>query len=136
MALGHHELAEESRTLDRSGQWAHHDVMPESSWERWEALRSSPDPDPIEVLQAVSDFQNYFKAIEREATRVARAQGRTWQEIGSALGLTKQAVWQRADSEELEGRCRGGMGEDRRRSLLNRPRPAEGLAVSLLPPLR
>ena len=87
---------------------AHDEVMPESSWERWESLRSSPDPDPIDVLQAVSDFQNYFKAIEREATRIARAQGRTWKEIGSALGLTKQAVWQRADSEELKGAVEEG----------------------------
>jgi hypothetical protein len=67
-------------------------------WNKWERLRRSPDPDPIEVLKVVAAFQNYFAMIEKEAIKVARAQNRTWQEIGAALGKTRQALWQRADS--------------------------------------
>jgi hypothetical protein len=74
------------------------------SWDRWEALRTSADPDPIEVLEAVAYFHRYFKAVERGAVQAARARGRTWTEIGAALGKSRQAVWQtgRADAAELE----------------------------------
>jgi hypothetical protein len=71
------------------------DFVNESPWDTWEALRSGSDPDPIEVLRTVAPLQEYFSSIEREAIRVARAQGRTWDEIGSALGKTRQAIWQR-----------------------------------------
>ena len=67
----------------------------DSPWDAWEALRSNPDPDPIEVLRAVAPLKEYFASIEREAIRVARARDRTWDEIGSALGKTRQAIWQR-----------------------------------------
>jgi len=69
-----------------------------SAWERWEDLRAGADPDPIEVLNAVTSFQEYFAAVEKEAIKVARAQGHSWQEIGAALGRTRQALWQRAGS--------------------------------------
>jgi hypothetical protein len=71
-------------------------------WARWESLRTEPDPDPIEILGAVASFQRYFKAIEREAIQAARAQGRTWNEIGNAVGKTRQAVWESAKSRDVE----------------------------------
>jgi hypothetical protein len=74
------------------------------SWERWEALRTSDDADPIEVLEAIAKFQQYFKAIERQAVRAARAQGRTWNDIGAAVQKSRQAVWQsdRADQSDIK----------------------------------
>ena len=80
----------------------HHGSMSESPWDTWEALRSSSNADPIEVLKIVASFHEYFSNIEREAIRVARAQGRTWNEIGSALGKTRQAIWQRVGSRSPE----------------------------------
>jgi hypothetical protein len=74
----------------------------DTSWQKWETLRRSADPDPIEVLQAVACFQRYFEAVENEAIKVARAQGRSWQEIGLALGRTRQALWQRVGSPKGE----------------------------------
>jgi hypothetical protein len=68
------------------------------AWANWEGLRQDPDADPIEVLRAISSFQKYFAAIEKEAVNVARSQNRTWQEIGAALGRSRQALWQRASS--------------------------------------
>jgi hypothetical protein len=75
------------------------------AWENWEQLRQSPDPDPIEVLKAISAFQKYFAAIEKEAVKVARSQDRTWHEIGAALGRTRQALWQRAASRGDEAKA-------------------------------
>ena len=72
------------------------------AWNNWERLRQDPDADPIEVLRAISSFQKYFAAIEKEAVKVARSQHRTWQEIGAALGRSRQALWQRAASRETD----------------------------------
>ena len=76
-----------SRILDKTAlsarQWTYGGQY---CLEQVEQLRQSPDPDPIEVLQAISAFQKYFAAIEKEAVRVARSQNRTWHEIGAALG--------------------------------------------------
>ena len=68
------------------------------AWENWDRLRQDPDADPIDVFRAVASFQKYFAAIEKEAVTVARSQNRTWQEIGNALGRSRQALWQRAAS--------------------------------------
>ena len=68
---------------------------PSFSWERWEELRTSPDPDPMEVLASIASFQRYFRAIERQAIQAARAQGHSWREIGTVLGTSKQSVWER-----------------------------------------
>jgi hypothetical protein len=66
----------------------------------------------MDVLDAVASFQRYFKAIERQTIQAARAQGRTWSEIGAVVGKTRQAVWQTGRAEELkrlleEGQSRG-----------------------------
>jgi hypothetical protein len=76
-----------------------------SAWENWERLRMDPQADPVEVLRAISAFQRYFAAIEKEAVKVARAQNRTWQEIGAALGRSRQALWQRAASRADESKA-------------------------------
>lgn len=36
-----------------------------------------------------------LKRRERELVRAARAEGCTWKQIGEALGVSKQAVWER-----------------------------------------
>lgn len=74
-----------------------------SAWDNWERLRLEPDADPIEVLRAISVFQKYFAAIEKEAVDAARSQGRTWQEIGDGLGRSRQALQQRAASPGWQG---------------------------------
>ena len=86
-----------SRNLDKAGSGLDNQSMSDA-WENWERLRQNPEADPIEVLQAVSSFQKYFAAIEKEAVKVARSQNHTWNEIGAALGRSRQAIWQRSDS--------------------------------------
>jgi hypothetical protein len=84
-----------------------------AAWDNWERLRQNPEADPIEVLRAVSSFQKYFAAIEKEAVKVARSQDRTWQEIGAALGRSRQAIWQRAASrsDQSNAKDREAIGE-------------------------
>jgi hypothetical protein len=76
-----------------------------AAWDNWERLRKDPDADAIEVLRAISAFQKYFDAIEKEAVKVARSQQRTWHEIGAALGRSRQSVWQRAASRVDESKA-------------------------------
>jgi hypothetical protein len=40
-------------------------------------------------------YQRYFEEVQRHAARVARAQGRSWQEIADAVGTTKQTAWKK-----------------------------------------
>jgi hypothetical protein len=90
-----------SRNLDRRTAQAEYGHMSEA-WDNWERLRQDPEADPIEVLRALATFQKYFAAIEKEAVKVARSQNHTWQEIGVALGRSRQAVWQRAASSQTD----------------------------------
>jgi hypothetical protein len=87
------------------------------AWDNWERLRQNPEADAIEVLRAVSSFQQYFAAIEQEAVKVARSQNHTWNEIGAALGRSRQAIWQRAASradrsQRVDWEAHGRMLED------------------------
>ena len=67
-----------------------------SMWDDWDRVRSSAQPDPLEVLRAAAAYRRYFDAVEEEAIGVARKLGKTWEEIAAALGQSRQAVWQRA----------------------------------------
>lgn len=47
----------------------------------------------VETLECVADLRQDVDAVEAAAVARARQYGRTWAEIGAALGVTKQAVW-------------------------------------------
>ncbi len=40
-------------------------------------------------------YERYFQEVARHAAEVARAEGQSWQEIGAAVGISKQAAWER-----------------------------------------
>ena len=71
----------------------------ESFWESWERIRSSSEPDPLEVLHVAATFKNYFGEVEREAIGYPRTCGHTWEQIAESLGQSRQAVWQRANRD-------------------------------------
>jgi hypothetical protein len=50
---------------------------------------------PIEKLQAISSFIAVLREIERTAVAQARHTGASWTDIGNALGVTKQAAFQK-----------------------------------------
>jgi len=65
------------------------------AWAAWERLMTAEQPDAMEVIRVAAMYQRYFFELQDKAVRLARAQGRTWEEIGQAVGTTRQAAWQR-----------------------------------------
>ncbi|HSJ82996.1 MAG TPA: helix-turn-helix domain-containing protein [Acidimicrobiia bacterium] len=53
------------------------------------------DADPEDGLQAVVVLRRLADRLERTHVKRARAQGWTWQQIGDALGVSRQAVHKR-----------------------------------------
>jgi hypothetical protein len=51
--------------------------------------------DPLELVRAAHDVQDQAEALMTAAVQQAREAGRTWQEIGEVLGVSRQAVFQR-----------------------------------------
>lgn len=54
-----------------------------------EALRST---DPATLLRAVGALRRLAERVETGAVTRARADGWTWEQIGDALGVTRQSV--------------------------------------------
>ena len=75
----------------------------EAAARRYEQLAEEFDPESAEVddtedLRAVaqaSDAERAVKARLREAVEIARAHGRSWNQIAIALGVSRQAARQR-----------------------------------------
>jgi len=51
--------------------------------------------DPLELVRAAHEVQDRAEALMAAAVQQARAAGRTWQNIGDVLGVSRQAVFQR-----------------------------------------
>ncbi|AQT79920.1 DUF3887 domain-containing protein [Mycolicibacterium litorale] len=51
--------------------------------------------DPIELVRAAHEIRDGAEALMAAVVRQARQAGRTWQEIGDALGVSRQAAFQR-----------------------------------------
>jgi hypothetical protein len=51
--------------------------------------------DPLELVRAAHEVQDQAEALMTAAVQQARESGRTWQEIGDVLGVSRQAVFQR-----------------------------------------
>jgi DNA-directed RNA polymerase specialized sigma24 family protein len=52
-------------------------------------------PDPLDRLEAIRVARGSLAGEEREQVRTARVAGATWEEIGAALGVTRQSVHER-----------------------------------------
>ena len=66
-----------------------------SAWDEWDRLLAEPTPDPLAVIRLAAQYQRYLDAVQMKAVPAARARGHTWEEIGEAIGTSRQAVWQR-----------------------------------------
>lgn len=53
------------------------------------------EDDPLELVHAAYEVQTAAQALLAAAVHRARERGRTWQEIGEALGVSRQAAFQR-----------------------------------------
>jgi hypothetical protein len=71
----------------------------ESFWETWDRIRTSADPEPLEVLRVAAAFSRYFDAAQKEAISFARLAGSSWEQIAESRGQSRQALWQRANRD-------------------------------------
>jgi hypothetical protein len=51
--------------------------------------------DPLTVIHDISSVVRAMEPPLRAAVRLARMQGHTWEEIGKALGTSRQSAWER-----------------------------------------
>jgi hypothetical protein len=51
--------------------------------------------DPLTALRAARDLKDGLAAWEAQLAREALAAGETWDTIGGALGISRQAAWER-----------------------------------------
>jgi DNA-directed RNA polymerase specialized sigma subunit len=50
---------------------------------------------PLDALRAIVEARRCLAEVERESIELARQAGATWEEIASALGVSRQAIYQR-----------------------------------------
>lgn len=58
------------------------------------------DSAPLDALGALYDLRQSIRATMRETVAAARANGETWQTIADALGISRQAAWERFGKPE------------------------------------
>ena len=64
-------------------------------------VRASGDweTEPLEGLREACRVATALDKLTRESIQQARAAGHSWTQIGQALGVTKQAAWERYSGE-------------------------------------
>ena len=70
----------------------------------WEA--ATTDPDPLAALGAARALVGLLSTWEAQLVSEAMADGATWEVIGGAVGVSRQAAWERFHSESQEFRRR------------------------------
>jgi len=65
-------------------------------------IRASGDweSEPLEGLREACRIATALDKLTRESVGRARDAGHSWTQIGQALGVTKQAAWQRYSDED------------------------------------
>ena len=75
---------------------------------------------PMDALQAVPELREQLARWEAGLARAALADGETWATIGAALGISRQAAWERLRPAIAEA-----IAADRRRVEEERARAAQ-----------
>ena len=84
----------------------------------WE--RATSNGDPLEALRAARALKDGLADHEVQLARAALAAGETWETIGAALGVSRQAAWER-----LRGGIAKAIEADRKRVQSERERLQE-----------
>ena len=50
--------------------------------------------DPIEALRELSRVDSELESLRRDRVEVARRAGISWEQIGEALGMSRQSAWE------------------------------------------
>jgi hypothetical protein len=51
-------------------------------------------PDPVEALRVLTDGEVELEHLRRDRVQAARDAGASWDRIGEALGISRQAAWE------------------------------------------
>ena len=65
----------------------------------WIVVPESLPPDPLAALRVLTDSELELDRIRREQVVAARSSGASWQQIGDALGVTRQSAWESFTAE-------------------------------------
>ena len=85
--------------------------MPDASKKLTDAWSRTIDADdPLAALRAARDLKDALADHEVSLARAALASGETWESIGAALGVSRQAAWER-----LRRGIAAAIEEDRKR---------------------
>lgn len=55
---------------------------------------------PFAALPAIRELRDYLDSLETQIVLLAREKGATWDEIAEAMGITRQALYQRMRNRE------------------------------------
>ena len=55
--------------------------------------------DPLRVVAGIREGSRNLDKWQRKVVKTAREQGRTWDEIGKAAGVSRQAAWERFSTD-------------------------------------
>lgn len=78
---------------------------------------ATSDPDPLLALGATRALRAHLSTWETQLAREAVGDGATWESVGDAVGVTRQAAWERFHHEahELRRRAHAEVHELQRR---------------------
>src|SRR3954449_1785474 len=99
---GRYPLESASTRVDNHVGSTYVDAM--SAQDAMKLAESVDSTDPAVGLRAVASLRTLVERLEALHVRQARAQGWSWQEIGGALGVSKQAVHRKHGGGLLRGR--------------------------------
>ena len=77
---------EAGRAWKRLGAWLDDRVTGPGSRDR--------EPEPLDALGDVGHVRRLLDEVELRAVRSARLRGRSWAEIATRLGITRQSAWE------------------------------------------
>lgn len=55
--------------------------------------------DPLDALREITRSETELDRLRRDCIRAARTAGATWDQIGAALGVTRQSAWEHYSRE-------------------------------------
>ena len=67
--------------------------VPDELKDAWD--RTTEGADPLSALRGARDLKEALQRFEAHLARMALADGQTWETIGTALGTSRQAAWER-----------------------------------------
>ncbi|MGI5131866.1 PASTA domain-containing protein [Pseudonocardia sp. CA-107938] len=85
--MGAGQWREARRAWKRLGTWLDDRVTGPGSRDR--------EPEPLDALGDVGQVRRLLDEVELRAVRCARQRGRSWAEIATRLGVTRQSAWEK-----------------------------------------